>query len=362
MNALTAMNTVSRLAALATLPIEIAAPDIKRWQRATSDAIGAGGTTQVQYVHERSGALPGPDVLVTALVHGNEFSGAIALDELLASSWQPMCGRVTFAFCNVAAFARFDAAQPDAARFVDEDFNRVWSDARLATDERPNGGIAKPIAGPAAKPTVELARARELLPFVARATHLLDLHSMHERGAPLLVTGTLKRNIDFAQALQTASQVIIDSGHADGVRLRDCGAFADPAGERVALLLEAGQHWQASSVAVARNTLARFLVAAGTVSRPEAQTVFPDGWLLPDTTPPTPVQVTDRVVAQSMNFAFTHTFTGGEVIAKAGTVIAHDNGKPVLTPYDSCVLVMPSVRQLRAGVTVVRLGQLVGAA
>ena len=342
---------MSELTELAALPIEVAAPDITRWQWDTS---GEGGTTQLEYVQERSGASPGPEVLVTALVHGNEFSGALAVDELLASGWHPMRGRVTFAFCNAAAFARFNPAQPDAARFVDEDFNRVWSAARLVADVES--------CGQSSRPSIELERARELLPLVARAKYLLDLHSMHERGAPLLVTGMLQRNIDFAQALQTSSQVIVDSGHADGVRMRDYGAFADTGSDSIALLLEAGQHWQASSVAVARNTLARFLIAAGSVTRPDDKAGLPRGWLQPDTVPPAPVQVTDRVVAKSMKFAFTHPYTGGEVIAKAGTVIAHDNGQPVHTPYDNCVLVMPSVRQLRAGVTVVRLGRLIQAA
>ena len=334
------MNAVTELA---TLLIEVAAPDITRWKV---------GSVGVPYVHERSAAQAdpsGPDVLVTALVHGNEYSGAIAIAELLACNWLPTRGRVTFAFCNVAAFARFDLAQPDAARFVDEDFNRVWSDSRLESNEQ------------STKLTTEVSRAHELLPFVARATHLLDLHSMHERGAPLLVTGTLQRNIDFAQALQTPSQVIIDSGHADGVRMRDYGAFADSASERIALLLEAGQHWQASSVVVARNMLARFLIAAGAVSQRDAGDAFPIGWLQPDTVQPAPVRVTNRIVAQSMDFVFTEAFTGGEVIAKAGTTIAHDNGHAVVTPYDECVLVMPSVRQLRPGVTVVRLGQYVQA-
>ena len=46
--------------------------------------------------------------------------------------------------------------------------------------------------------------------------------------------------------------------------------------------------------------------------------------------------------------------------APAGTVLGHDDGEPVTTPYDNCVLVMPSInRPLRAGVTVVRLGRLV---
>jgi hypothetical protein len=39
-------------------------------------------------------------------------------------------------------------------------------------------------------------------------------------------------------------------------------------------------------------------------------------------------------------------------------VIGWRDGEPVTTPYPDCVLVMPSLRQLRPGVTVVRLGRL----
>ena len=311
-------------------PVQTLPPAISRWEASDS------GTP---YVHERIGIDSGPDVLITALVHGNEYSGAIAVHELLVSGWQPACGRVTFAFCNVTAFERFDANSPDASRYVDEDFNRVWSAARLACSDT----------------STELMRARQLLPFVARATHLLDLHSMHEPAAPLLVTGTLQRNIDFAQGLQTTCQVIIDSGHADGVRLRDHGEFSNPEGQRIALLLEAGQHWQLSSVLASRDTLMRFLMRAGCLAKAD---VLP-GWLLPDRTPPAPVRVTNRVVAQSMDFTFSSDFSGGEVIAKAGTVIAVDAGQSITTPYDNCMLVMPSVRQLRAGVTTVRLGKVI---
>jgi hypothetical protein len=41
-------------------------------------------------------------------------------------------------------------------------------------------------------------------------------------------------------------------------------------------------------------------------------------------------------------------------------VIGWRDGEPVVTPYPDCVLVMPSLRQLRPGVTVVRLGRLIG--
>jgi hypothetical protein len=46
------------------------------------------------------------------------------------------------------------------------------------------------------------------------------------------------------------------------------------------------------------------------------------------------------------------------VIAKAGTVIAYDGSEPIRTPYDGCVLIMPS-RRLARGFTAVRLGRFV---
>ena len=58
-------------------------------------------------------------------------------------------------------------------------------------------------------------------------------------------------------------------------------------------------------------------------------------------------------LAQSLD----HVPTVREVIEKAGTVIGDNDGRPVATPHDDCVLVMPSTRQLREGVTVVRFAR-----
>ncbi|MDB5932554.1 MAG: succinylglutamate desuccinylase/aspartoacylase [Polaromonas sp.] len=308
--------------------VQLAPPALAPW---------AASPVGTAYVQERTSGQAGPEVLLTALVHGNEYSGAWALDAFLRSGLRPRRGRITAAFCNMAAFARFDENQPDASRFVDEDFNRVWAAGVLDGARR----------------STELDRARDIRPFVDRASHLLDLHSMHEPCAPLLVTGLLPRNIAFAQSLGTACQAIVDGGHADGVRMRDHGPFGDAHGDRIALLLEAGQHWEPTSLQAARNVLMRFLVRSGALDRQDV----PAGWLQPDATPPAPVQVTHRVVARSMDFSFAQDFSGGETIPAAATPIAWDAGQPVLTPYDDCVLVMPSVRQLRPGVTTVRLGR-----
>ena len=68
--------------------------------------------------------------MINALTHGNEVCGAIVVDALLRSGLRPRKGKLTLAFANVDAYARFDADKPDASRFVDQDFNRVWTAQR----------------------------------------------------------------------------------------------------------------------------------------------------------------------------------------------------------------------------------------
>ena len=70
------------------------------------------------------------------------------------------------------------------------------------------------------------------------------------------------------------------------------------------------------------------------------------------------VEVTQAVTIASDEFRFSSPYVGMEVIAREGSVIGHDGARPVVTPYDNCVLVMPSMR-LRKGETAVRLGRIV---
>ena len=65
------------------------------------------------------------------------------------------------------------------------------------------------------------------------------------------------------------------------------------------------------------------------------------------------------MTVRSHRFRFTAPFRGMEVIERAGTVIGYDGDTAIATPYDECVLIMPSHRASR-GTTAVRLGRFVG--
>lgn len=313
-------------------PIELQAPDITGW---------AAGNTGVPYVWSFDSGRSGPHVMVQALTHGNEICGAIALHRLLSEQarWSVVRGRLTLAFGNLEAFARWDPADPDRSRYVDEDFNRVWADEALY----------------GAGDTCELRRARVLRPFVDAADLLLDLHSMREPCAPLMVCGTTGRGGDKGVALSRRLGVpgvlLVDTGHPSGLRMIERGAFADPQDARTALLIECGQHWERAAAEVAWDTLLRFLAHTG---------VLAEGWLQPQAPPHTPqrlLRVTEAVVAHSSGFRFVRPFRGLEVLARAGEPIATDGALSFHAPYDDTVLVMPSVTPPKVGATMVRLGR-----
>jgi predicted deacylase len=309
----------------------LGAPDISRLRS---------GNAGVEGVWTFDSGRAGRHVMITALVHGNELCGAWALKGLLEAGFRPSQGRVTLAFCNLAAFDRFDPSNHDASRFVDEDLNRQWSDDRLAA-----GG------------TVERRRARELAPFVQSADWLLDLHSMHERSAPLCLTGLSWQNVQLGLRMKTPAHIVIDAGHKDGVRMRDYGPFAASAVDHTSnrsLLVECGFHTEPESRLVAQDQCARILQLAGVT---DAYEPFLNAWKMPDAASQTILKVTGGVVASTSGFRFSAPYTGLETIKAAGTVIGWDDGFEVTTPYDDCVLVMPSIRQARAGVTVVRFAR-----
>lgn len=308
-------------------PIEFAFPELRKWEKGAAP-----------YVHVLESGKPGPTVMVASLTHGNEVSGAVVVDALLSAGLKPRNGTLIFSFNNIEAYHSFDPRTPFKSRMIDEDFNRTW------------GRLDQPAT------TVETRRAQVLRPFVERADLLLDLHSMHDDGVPLMLAGPLDKGIELARKVGTPVDIIADAGHAAGMRMRDYGGFGDPKSAKNALLIETGQHWRASSVVVAKDVTARFLAVTGVVEAGD----LPADWKQTPAAPQRVVRVTHAVATKRGNFRPARKFEGQEIIAKAGSLLGHDDDEPVTTPYDNCVLVMPSSnRPLRAGVTVVRLGRLV---
>jgi hypothetical protein len=310
------------------IAIELQAPDIASYRHSNTGA---------DWIHTFESGRPGPHVLVNALTHGNEICGAIALDRLMRMGVRPTRGTLTLAFANVDAFLRFDPLNPYATRFIDEDFNRVWSPEILD--------------GP--RDSVELRRARTLRPFVEAADYLLDIHSMLEPSPPVMICGPLEKGIGMAFDVGVPEHIVSDTGHANGTRMRDYGGFGDAASPKNALLVECGQHWERAAEHVAWQTSWRFLRHLVVVDDEIAAREIAAA-----TAPQKLIKVTDAVIANSPSFRFAKTYTGLEVVPRRGDVIAWDGDQAVRAPYDNCVLVMPVPNNVKMGLTAVRLGRI----
>lgn len=304
--------------------IDLPFPDIEPW---------ADGNTGIPYLWSFDSGVPGPHALVQALTHGNEVCGALALDWALRRRLRPQRGRLSLCFANVEAYAGFDPLHPWASRFVDRDFNRVW--AREVLD------------GP--EDCVELRRARELAPWVDTVDILLDLHSMAEHAPPMALAGRHPKGEALARGIGIPVHIVRDAGHAGGCRLRDYAFFDHAEDPRTALLVECGQHWERSSAIVARQVMLRFLEHLDMLAAPAREA---DPAALQRV-----VEVTHTITTASEDFRFVMPVSALAVVPRRDTLLALDD-RSIRTPYDDCVLVMPSCSP-RVGDTAVRLGRFV---
>jgi predicted deacylase len=296
------------------------------------------GNTEVEGVWLFESNLPGPFTVITCLIHGNEICGPWAIKELIENIQESKLvlqkGKLCLVLCNLDAFDNFNPADLHASRFVEEDMNRVWSSDKLQSAS-----------------TLERKRASALLPYLSQADYLLDLHSMHDPGDPLLLTGLSSKDFEFAKNLKLPGHIIVDAGHSEGVRLRDYKP------EATALLVECGFHLASSSQVVAKQSVARFLVAAGQAN----YSMFDESWALDELENSKfiskAVAVTHAIVAKTHALKFKEEWQNMQTLPKEGQLLAVDGNTIFRTPYDNCTLIMPSLKQLRPGVTVVRLAK-----
>src|SRR5579863_719449 len=267
---------------LPAFDVRLAAPDIGRW---------LAGNTGIPGFTTRESGVAGPHVALLAIAHGNEIAGAIVLDRLLSAGVVPLRGKLSFGFVNLAAYERFDPRQPTASRFVDEDINRVWEPAMLDS----------------ARHSSELDRAREIRPLIDTVDILFDLHSMLWPSEPLILCGTSPKGKRLALGAGVPALVVADHGHASGRRLIDYPRFADAATPCAASLVEAGQHWEKSTVDTTLASVAGLL---------HYLDVLPDDAALP--VPAGGVrrfaEVTMPVTAATSAFVFVQPYRGGDVI------------------------------------------------
>jgi succinylglutamate desuccinylase len=197
---------------------------------------------------------PGPTLIVTAGLHGNEPAGVCAAQrvmERLEEEKPPLRGELIAVAGNIAALAK-------GARYIDHDLNRCWSPANVQ-DLR---------ARDPAEDTSEDKEQRALLEIIDRngnnGTRLvvLDLHTTSGETPPFALMSDTLRNRRLAFSLPLP--VVL--GLEEEVR----GTLLDYLAEEGhrGLVVEAGQHDDPDSTELHEGAL-WLILAAGGVLRQE---------------------------------------------------------------------------------------------
>lgn len=274
----------------------------------------AAGNTGVPHVFSFDSGRPGPHALVTCLAHGNEPGGLEAVIALLDRGIRPRAGRLTLAMCNIAAYVSSNGVDPYGIRFIEEDFNRVWSNDILDSDRK----------------SLELDRARLLRPFVTSADLILDLHATPYEATPYFVLRPGSRAVALAERMsQPRTHFIFNQGSAHSPTLANYPERRDPDGSALGVTIECGLFFARSSADVALSTVAEALALHGVIDAGVATTLT--GWrdraerrtVIIDETQPTR---TGRVTFLCKPGDF-RGFAAGEIVA-------FDGEEPIRAPFD----------------------------
>lgn len=198
-------------------------------------------------IHHFVSTEPGPHLLVTGAVHGDEPCGTMALRKIIerfnAGRLRLACGSVTFIpICNPPAFAR-------KQRYIEQNLNRVMR--------------------PCAKPcSIEEHLAVVLMREIARCDWLLDLHSTSAESRPFVFQDYAdSKTRRFAQALGldhviTGWPEMFATPEAQGLNEGDTVSFAHSLG-KTGVVVECGSHKNPRASRLAEAVVMRALVFLG---------------------------------------------------------------------------------------------------
>jgi predicted deacylase len=290
------------------------------------------GNTGIPCAWSFESAVPGPHVMISALVHGNEPAGMWAVTRLLDEGARPARGRLSLVLANFGAYERLGPHTLATTRFLDRDLNRLWRDDWIDRD----------------RTSREAARARELRPLVRTVDLLLDLHTTWFTPRPFWVLPDLPKARALCERIAVPGLwQLLPPPRAEGLHLIDYGGFLDPYSPKVALTLECGRHFEARSAETAYAAARRFLAVTGVADdSPDAESSSPERYVIVG---PQPASTDDLVLTVSYD---------GFVPVRAGELVAFDGEAPVHALADGVIL--PPRPYPRAGETAFNWGRRAG--
>lgn len=264
---------------------------------------------------------PGPTVVATGGVHGNEPAGLHALRRVLArlaGERMPLRGELWAVAGNLRALA-------EDRRFIDRDLNRRWT--REAMSELVNAG-----PGEAAEDHEQLELLTTLAPLLVRGGPpivFLDLHTTSGPAAPFSCMPDVLRN----RAIALAMPIPLVLGLEEVLEGSLLGYLCDMG--HIGVAVEAGQHRDPATVGFHEAALWIALVAAGCLDEGHVPDLAEHrGRLIAANRglpPVVEIRVRHGVRPDEEPFTMEPGFENFQPIIK-GQMVARDRNGPILAP------------------------------
>ncbi len=292
----------------ARLDCQIPFRDISAYER---------GNTGIRYAYSFESGKPGPHVLITGLSHGNEPGGREAVTTLIDRAITPARGKLSLALLNIDAYHGSNGVDPYGTRFLETDFNRVWDEAILDSDQD----------------SIELRRAREVRPLVDSADILLDIHATPYEANPYFVQKPGSRGIELADSLGTPrTRVFFEQGSAHSPTITNYRQFRAEGSEAMAVSLETGLFFARTSAQCALSTAVRLLRMTGLVEADALEDLIT--WSDPG--PVRRIRVLYPEIVETTDISLLFRPEQFQPYAK-GAVVAYDGDRPVPAPFDGAI-------------------------
>lgn len=280
-------------------------------------------------VGQYSQNLPGPSLIITGGLHGNEAGGLIAAQRVLGDlkeQERPFHGMLTVLAGNLSALK-------ENQRFIHRDLNRHWNSAHLIElENRPQDQLC-------AEDREQLELARIFKDFEKRLETpliFLDLHTTSGQSPPFIVLNDSPPNRAIAAQIGLPCIVGLD-------KVLNCPmlAFLGQRGH-LGLSIEGGLHGSNEAIEAHISGIWLFLVAAGAMRQEDVphfsahQNAMRNAW--PEA--PTIFEICHRhVVKSGDSFVMRPGFKSFEPVFQ-NQVLAECDGVPICAPMDA-VLLMP---------------------
>lgn len=267
---------------------------------------------------------PGPTIVMSGGMHGNEPAGVLAIGRVfaaLAAADIAVAGRVIGLCGNIGALRL-------GARFTDRDLNRCWDAESVRHLRATLGHTAEDVE------QWELLQAFDDAVAHARGPIIhLDLHSMSADGVPFVVVCDHPRSIQLARDLCLPGI----AGLEKAIPATTIEYFT--AIGHIALAVEGGQHEAAATVDTLESVAWLLLASVGAIAWADVPDLAGRRQRLRDRGHDVPpVQVTYRHgITPADHFRMLPGYQNLQPV-HAGQVLAEDERGPVVAPADGWIL------------------------